>query len=246
MSVAAFLQAPAAQVGISMTLVSLLPTLDAAEQLGVVNKTWHAVMQSESCWYLLCTRDNVAGVVRPQTDCADREVDNQRLNAAEVLERLRREVGADFYVPPPSDQAPSWQRLYARNVCPHLTSENIGAAEKRWSPEFKQWVCSKGRCSAEGCSAIDVMVCCICDVLGCGRAHQRHALEHYNTCGHTPTVNLRGLDVWCYRCDRFLGEEGGREAENVRNLRRALLCRDQLSQHRQGWLRDLDPLADWR
>lgn len=221
-----------------LSVLGFLPTLEIVDAIGLASRTWREIVNSEVLWHFLCTRDHVSGNVGTDiNEMAAQHCWQHTFLSGSATDgsHYDRDV---YYIPPPPDQAPTWFRLYARNVCPHLTQADVDCAAARWNLHFKRNAVN-ARCGCLGCSTIDVLVCCKCDLLRCGRSKQQHALQHFNDSGHTPAVNLRALDVWCYRCDRFLGETGIVEAATVRSLRRALLARDLLSQHRQGWLDDL-------
>ncbi|XP_016996791.3 ubiquitin carboxyl-terminal hydrolase 16/45 [Drosophila takahashii] len=59
-------------------------------------------------------------------------------------------------------------------------------------------------------------LCLKCGSQLCGRAHHKHALEHYQTPhsdSHALAMNTRTFDIWCYACDTKIGS----------NLRKNLL-----------------------
>lgn len=57
---------------------------------------------------------------------------------------------------------------------------------------------------ARGCASTENWICLECGVTSCGRYVKKHALAHHEETGHTPSVSLADLSVWCYLCDGYV------------------------------------------
>jgi len=125
------------------------------------------------------------------------------------------------------------------NFCPHLPT-NLSRFQQRWTPSYKTEIVNQ---SCFGCRELDIWICLTnrCDFLGCGRTKKKHMLGHHESSHHPTAMNLREMDVWCFSCDRFLGESDTLEEEKqiIKRLRQLLLTRENLSSHRSTLWKDL-------
>ena len=144
-------------------------------------------------------------------------------------------VEEHYYVPKPDDSAPSWKVLVFRHFCPHLPSEAALEQLKHRLEALRPGLPER-RCRE--CNSFSVWLCTHCtegSPARCGRLVNQHMLAHHaEDASHTIVIEARELTVWCFCCERFLGEEqrSRPEREAVRGMQRALLT-EQLFQHRQ-------------
>lgn len=78
---------------------------------------------------------------------------------------------------------------------PHVSSSSS-------CPSPKEPQCET--CGLRGDDQEGLWVCMTCAHVGCGRYHQSHAVEHYNTTGHRLTLELGTERIWDYLGDGYV------------------------------------------
>jgi hypothetical protein len=189
---------------------------------GGVCRVWRFAGAKEYVWYRMAQRLRLRGGI---------DVDKEALWKEEASKRSDDDK---YFVPAPQSSAPTWKELVLRQWCPHLVPSSVEECmglEAAWSGlgmHLHETRCA--RCNLYGSS----WICTRCQLVACGRAKNGHMLEHYTVNHHCTVIESRELQMWCFKCDRYLGESDSSDAERLRVLliKRSLLCLH-LFQHRQ-------------
>ena len=201
-----------------LVLDELLARLDPEDLLlrvPLVCKAWLRSSRKEYVWFRMAKLQGLAGHAVASDEC-------------------RRSALADEneYIPAPLDRAPSWRALVLRNVCVHLAGLAWARERQtRWAVLRHELV--EARCGE--CRAMNCWMCLECETMACGRTQKKHMIQHNQTTGHAVVVATRELNVWCFKCDRYLGEtrhHNARERHQVLLVQKALLINDFFS-HRK-------------
>lgn len=198
-------------------LIQLFGYLNAPDVLScrLVCKQFRACVDKEQVWYSVARR---LGFVNPNV-VIDKNVKREKTP----------ETAPDhFYVPPPTDQAPSWRVLVLRNNCTHMPS--LSQCEEGFS--FPRNL-DGSRCAK--CNRMNGWFCLTCQIYLCGRQDGAHMLEHSEASGHSVVCHLRELNVWCFKCDRYIDTVDRTEKEEKKKvfLIRSALWRIGFYAHRQ-------------
>jgi hypothetical protein len=152
----------------------------------LVCSAWARSARKEYVWFRMAKRRKIAGVAT--------------LNAAP------RQVLANaphYYIPAPLDAAPSWRVLVLRNFCIHLSSQAWCEGRMREWRRVRDTL-ENSRCSR--CNSLQNWMCTSCELIACGRTQQKHMLAHNEESRHPLVIQTRELQVWCFVCDRYVGE----------------------------------------
>lgn len=218
------MQAPSIFENVAV-LTELLAWLSPSQllRLRLVCHRWRQVADREYVWWRMAQRLGIRG-----------SVDVERENKWREEARAGNE---NYFVPPPRNAADTWKRLVMRAWCPHVewTVEQCLEWEERWRERRERL----GHARCGGCNVLNCWMCVHCGVMACGRTQKGHMLEHHGETRktHTVVIQTRDLLVWCFCCDRYLGEEDCSDAERLRVLlmKRSLLNQE-LFQHRvENW-----------
>jgi len=131
----------------------------------------------------------------------------------------------------------TWRQLFrvdTSGVCKHLN--NITNPSKIISILREEWHTKETKCHGSKQNAIPCLCpfnnlwICVegdCFNIGCGRRDNVHAMGHFNTTKHALTLKLNTFEMWCYGCERWIGQKGsnlieaGRVFELQNNLYKA-------------------------
>ncbi|KAK9729549.1 hypothetical protein K7432_000230 [Basidiobolus ranarum] len=107
----------------------------------------------------------------------------------------------------------TWKELFVtelNDICTHLSLFNRKCLEKKILQYvslvdiYSQLSCSSDECT-EGVP--DLWLCANdnCQFLGCGRWRGAHAYDHFKSTGHSISLKLNTMELWCYHCNRWIG-----------------------------------------
>ncbi|ORY06574.1 hypothetical protein K493DRAFT_18303 [Basidiobolus meristosporus CBS 931.73] len=107
----------------------------------------------------------------------------------------------------------SWRELFTtelHDVCTHLSQFNQKHLEEKLAQyvslvdTYSHLSCSSGDCTE---TVPDLWICANknCQFLGCGRWRGAHALDHFKSTGHALSFKINTTELWCYRCNRWMG-----------------------------------------
>ncbi len=197
-------------------LLAYLGPWDVLNHASLVSKAWLKSARKEYVWFKMSI---VLGI-----------------HVAKVGPSFQRKRITDgiMYEPPDPCMASSWKQLCLRNVCIHLPPSMDECTEIAQRLSFEQKEVPNMRCSE--CRNLSVWLCLTCNAKLCGRAQNKHMLGHFEALEHCVVMQARDLQVWCFACDRFLGEnqmvKKSEEIQKVRLLQKSLLNED-LFLHRE-------------
>jgi len=203
-----------------------------------VCKNWRSLFNQDVFWYQICKQNNVKGVVLD--NAKEREIEHAEMVLSEIKKYYTHGVkDEDLYIPKLNSEGTSWKSLFFKNYCPHLCSsygeeDIVLRIRKQWSDQHKKSMLN-ARCMV--CKSLDFWFCMNknCSYTGCGRNTKSHFKDHYKmNSDHCVCVQLRNLEFWCYKCDRYLGEDDclKEELERVNSIKKIFLSED-LYQHRK-------------
>jgi len=127
-----------------------------------------------------------------------------------------------------------WRKHFFTYYCVHLEQLDVNYLKEKWDDPTIKATFSNMRCNSAKCGDINSWICLAkgCGYYGCGRSKNGHAISHFKeTQNHFVSINLRDLEIWCYRCDRNLEGVTRSELEKIKTIENIMLCRD-LHQHR--------------
>jgi len=122
----------------------------------------------------------------------------------------------------------TWLELYLSDtsgVCKHLNHvkrANILGFMK------EEWVSKNTKCGGCNCQyTFNNLWLCVeenCFHIGCGRRDNAHAMDHFKQTKHSLTLKLNTFEMWCYGCERWIGQKGAKMVEvgSVQELRNDL------------------------
>jgi len=198
----------------------------------MVCKYWSLVISSDLFWFQICRVKKIYDSVVDQ---------NEALPLGFDLSTISFRLDPNYYYPKPKNKGSSWKEIFFLNFCPHLLSlMEIQNLEFIWNEECKRKIINQ-KCF--DCNELDIWMCLRtkCNFCGCGRTKNGHFIQHSKSTNHSVCIHLREMDVWCYKCDRHLGENDSLEEEInlVRSIRQKLWMPSKLSSHRSVLWNDL-------
>jgi len=174
-----------------ISIICLTSGRDILRNVHLVSKRWNYLSNSELVW---------------QTRCI-----------------LEKELSFKIY-------GITWRSLYlfdTSGVCKHLN--NMANLSKIASFLSKEWIHKDTKCHGDkllqksnACPCtFNYLWLCVegdCFNVGCGRRDNIHALGHCNATGHGLTLKLNTFEMWCYGCERWIGQEESNIIEAARLL----------------------------
>jgi hypothetical protein len=137
----------------------------------------------------------------------------------------------------------SWKTTYCQlgqriNVCPHLRWLDDQYLEAVFAKLTRRFESSRVKVVCDGHS-LDESKCTIpinnlwmcvtpgCFYVGCGRRDNEHMFNHIKETDHTLTLKLTSLELYCYKCEQWVGGSDKHEMEHHRYLQiREVLARN--------------------
>jgi len=119
----------------------------------------------------------------------------------------------------------SWFQMYfypqSANICPHLSLlgiENlsfIANCFKKLHPVLQ--ICQAQDCNY-GFNRLWFCATPGCRYIGCGRRDNAHALNHFKELGHPLIIKLNTVEMWCYQCTKWCGNQSSDPIESQKVL----------------------------
>jgi len=193
-------------------------------------KGWSKIILSDIFWYSVCLKRGIHGTLTINEEDYKkwREQEIERFKGFTSLQSIDPEL---FNIPKSTERANSWKDIFFLNLCPHFPSD-LKYLKEKWNFSWKKQAVNS---TCNMCNVIEIWVCIDrnCNFVGCGRSKNKHSLKHFEQYKHPLSIHLRELDVWCYKCDRFLGESNYSKEEQklTDDIRKELLSRDLLYSH---------------
>eukprot|EP01124_Arcella_intermedia_P002034 TRINITY_DN11120_c0_g1_i1.p1 TRINITY_DN11120_c0_g1~~TRINITY_DN11120_c0_g1_i1.p1 ORF type:complete len:251 (+),score=47.83 TRINITY_DN11120_c0_g1_i1:33-785(+) len=171
--------------------------------LDLVSKSFHKIVSSEYLWFLQVQKFGI-------TDYPKIPSNHRRIFYGEpgwnTNVVLADEMNISGYW---------WRKHFFNYYCVHLASLHLDTIKLHWDDTWKKGLPAK-KCDI--CPSGPIWVCLTCNFSGCGRQQLSHALEHYHSKNHALAVNPTDLDLWCYKCERFIKNSTYKERQLVTGL----------------------------
>jgi len=104
----------------------------------------------------------------------------------------------------------TWRELFyqkSTNLCPHLSQITEELLMNKRDLR-KNLLAGTASCTVCHLGMPNLWLCLTagCGFVGCGRTSNRHALHHHENTAHPLTIKLKTLEIWCYSCAKWLGQ----------------------------------------
>jgi len=191
---------------------------EAVACLSLVCKGFYSLTQAEFLWKQLCIKAGIEASPKIAKDFVHHYYGD----------------GSGYKVTqPPSEEDIQkygywWKKHYFTYHCIHFKVE-LDALGTAWSAE--KAVISEKICHA--CPEALIWLCLYkgCGFAGCGRTKSAHALQHHQRSNHPLAISIAQLEIWCYKCDRYLVANTEVE-EQIAKVQSLLLC-EHLESHQR-------------